>query len=260
MKKLVLSLGLGLGLSVGAFAADNPVAKLNEQIVTILAPYQNQATVAQFKFNAIETNSERAVQVALDTFYKKVGSVNQFQFKIDNLSYSYNDGQSPTTIIKGSVDADFTRFLKQDEMNQIITNAAEMIEGMAKEYGKEYGDAASVKGVVTSTAKDSQGNYTGLTALISAKIDLSKLPEEVDVTDVIATDAVVSVAIDLKKGAKIDAYIVSNPKYRGFDEDQLGLKEVLDKLLASDEESLEMIDSYISRLDQLATYIVESQN
>lgn len=256
MKKILLSIGLGLTLASSVFAADNTLDQLNAQVVSILAPFQNEATIAQLAFGAVETNDERAVKIALNGVYRKFGPLNMIELKVDNLSYNYGDGLTPTTILKGSFGIDITKLLTQDEINGLFSQAAEMIEALAKGYTRDYGDAASVKGVVTSTTTDAKGNYTGLTALISGKIDLTKLPEDKTSEDVIATNAVLSITLNVKTGLMIDAYLVSNPEYLGFKENQLGLKELLDKLLARDEEAMAMIEHSARWLDHLADGIV----
>ena len=260
MKKTVLALGLGLTLNTGLFAADDVIDQLNSQVVSVLVPFQNETTAAQLNFDSVETNTERAVKVALNGLFSKIGSQNKLEVKIDNLSYDYGDGKSPTTIIKGSLGVDITKILPQDQLNFIIPEAARMVEELAKEYSEEYGDAVSVKSIVTSTKKDSAGNYTSLTALISTKIDLSKLPEDMESEDVFATDAVFSISLDLKTGATIDAFVVSNPDYLGFKEGQEGLKETLDKLLAQDEETLDRIAAIARWLGETASAIVEMDN
>ncbi len=255
MKKVLITLGLALTLVTNVFA-DNTIDQLNNQVVTILAPFQNQETIAQLTFGAVETNDERAVKVEFNGHYRKVGSQNMLDVKVDNFSYNYGDGISPTSILRGSINIDITKIFSQDEINAIFTNGAEMIESLAKEYSKEYGDAASVKGVVTSATKDSDGNFTGITALISGRIDLSKLPENMESEDVFATNAVISLSLNTKTGFSIDGYVVSNPEYRGFQRDEAGLKEYLDKLLAGDEEAIAFISMFFSYLDEMASNLV----
>jgi|GEM_PF-4554210 len=258
MKKIVLSIGLGLSLAGAAFAADdNTLEQLNAEVVNILAPYQNQATSAKLTFGAVETDSERAVKVSLNGLFNKIGPLNHFNLKLDNLSYNYGDGTKPTTVFKGSVDLDFTKLIPQDQINKMIPLAAEMVEQFAKSYSAEdYEDAASVHGVVTSTTVDGRGNYTGLSAFLSAKIDLAKLPERTPKDSVIATEVVVSLDINLKTGVKVDGYIVSNPAYYGFKQDEVGLKELLDKLLARDEDAMASIQSYAEEINRDAEYVV----
>ncbi len=256
----MLAIGLCFSIITSAYANDNSLDQLNLEVKKILAQFENNLTEAKLTFSNIEVDKERANSVALNAYYKKIGSQNIFELKLDNLSYNYGDGTAPTTIIKAGIGFDLTKVLSQSELNQLIPNASEFIENIAKEYTDLYGDAASVKSVVTSTSKDDEDNYIGMTALISGKIDLDKLPEYIERNSVFATEAGVSLSFNLKQGISIEAFIVSNPEYMGFDEDQEGLKELLDKLLAQDEEGLEFINDLATQLDGIASELVEYSN
>lgn len=261
MKKLVLALGLGITLASSTFAADGTIEKLNSRVAGVLAPLQNESTIAKLTFDAVETNSEHADKVALHALFSKIGSQNKLKVKIDNLSYDYKDGNAPITILKGSFGIDFTKLLPQDQINLMIPNAAQLVEDFANDYASTaYGDALSLTSVVTSTTKDSDGNYTGLSALISIKIDLSKLPADIESKNINFTDAALSLALNLKTGIKVDAFVVSNPEYIGFARDQLGLKEILDKLLARDEETMDNLGNMANKMNFLAQYLVEMTN
>lgn len=257
MKKFVLSLGLGLALATGSVSADSVLDQLNTRIAEVLSPYQNQTTAAQLTFNAVETNEIRAVKVALNGLYRKAGSQNTLELKIDNVSYEYAENKDPITIIKGALGIDFTKILPQEQINLFIAMSSELLEEFAQSYTEEYGDAASVRSVITSTNKDTDGNYTGLSALVSAKFDLSKLPEETNKEAIRFTDIVMSLTINIKTGVMIDAYMVSNPDYFGFNENEIGLKEILDGLLSGDAEALGEIESFVQGLDNAAASIVE---
>ena len=256
MKKFFCSFGLSFCLVSSVFANDT-LDLLNSEITNILAPFQNQATVAKLKFDTVEINSERAAKVALNGLYSKIGSKNNFEVKVDNLSYDYGDGTSPTTVFKSSLGIDFTKLLTREESNTMIPNAIEFLEQIVKEYTDQYGNAIFIKGVVTSTTKDTDGNYTGLTALISAKIDLNKLPDERLRKFVMLTDAFFSITLNLKTGIAIDSFVVSNPEYWGYEEDQIGLKEILDHLLAHDDAARSMIESIFMTLESTASEWVE---
>ncbi|WP_298624642.1 hypothetical protein [uncultured Legionella sp.] len=261
MKKIVLSLGLGLALAASTVSADSILDQLNNRVADVLTSYQNPTTTAQLSFNEVETDETHAVKIALNGLYRKIGSQNTFELKIDNLSYNYADNKDPITVFKGGLGIDITKILPQDQINLIIPMASELLEELAKNYTEEeYGDAASVRSVITSTAKDTEGNFTALSALISAKIDLSKLPEETDKASIRFTDIVISLAINLNTGVMIDAYMVSNPDYFEFSENETGLKEILDSLLSGDEEALEGIKSIFESLDDTASLLVEMSN
>lgn len=260
MKKFVLSLGLSCSLMAGAFAADNVLEQLNSEVASILAPIQNEATSAQLTFDTLETNTEHALKIALNAHYKKEGSQNTLAINLDNLSYNYGDGSAPKTALKGSVGLDFTKLLSQDEINQIIPVASEIIDLLAQDYTEAYGDAVTVQSDITSTSQDGAGNYTALTALLSVKFDFSQLPEDVSSDEIMFTGIVVSFGIDLKNGATLDAFVVSNPDYIGFQATQEGLKEVLDKLLARDAEIIEWIEERALSVDEFASNLVEMAN
>ncbi|KTD55716.1 hypothetical protein Lsan_3268 [Legionella santicrucis] len=260
MKKFFCSLGLSFCLASSVFASDSALDLLNSEITNILVPFQNQSTTAKLKFDAVEIDDERATNVILNGLYSKIGSTNVFNVTIDNLSYNYGDGKSPTTALKGSIGLDLTKFLTREESNRIIPSAIEFLQDLTKDYTEEYGDAVSVNGVVTSTTKDTDGNYTGLTALISAKIDLDKISDEQTRELVMVTDVVVSLTLNLKTGIAIDSYVISNPEYSGFKEDQIGLKEILERLLNRDEEVLEIINGLFMYFDYVASDIVEMDN
>ncbi|ARM32162.1 hypothetical protein B0B39_00825 [Legionella longbeachae] len=260
MKKFFCSIGLSFCLVSSVFASDNALDLLNSEITNILAPFQNQDTVARLKFDAVELNSERAEKIALNGLYKKTGSKNSFEVKVDNLSYDYGDGKYPTTVFKGSLGLDLTKFLTREESNKIIPDAIEVLQETVREYTEEYGDAIFIKGVLTSTTKDDDNNYTGLTALLSAKIDLDKLPEDLSRSEVIATDVLISITLNLKTGFSIDGFVVSNPEYSGFQKDEMGLKEVLEHFLARDKETQDFIEGIFTFLDYAASDIVEMDN
>lgn len=257
MKKIFLFLGLSFGFISVVFANDDTVKLLNSEIASIFAPFQNPQTAAVLSFDTIETNSEHVVKVALNGLYSKIGSNNTFKIKVDNLSYDYGDGKTPTTVFKGALGLDFTKFLSQEESNAMIPNAIEYLQEVVNFYAEEYGDAVFIKGVVTSTTKDADGNYTGLTALLSTKIDFTKLPVGISPEEIMVSEAVFSITLDLTTGVAVDTFVVSNPEYFGFQAGNMGLKELLDNLLARGEEAKALISSLIVLLDDVATELVE---
>lgn len=257
MKRIMLSLGLSFSLATCAFAADNPVEQLNTQVANILAPLQNNTTVAKIKFDAFESDEERATKVAVKALYRKTGPSNTLALKITNLSYDYGDGSAPTTVIKGGIGINLSKLFTTEELNFLMEDATEVVKNLAADYMDDYGNALSIKSVITSTTKDANGNYTGLTGLISAKIDLSKLTDEdLDVEDIKVTEVVLSLELDVKHGLKINAYIVSNPAYVGFKQGEEGLKELLQNLIDGDEEQIEAFQVLAQQLDALVTELV----
>lgn len=261
MKKIALILGLGLSFNAGAVPTDNILEQLNAEIVNVLAPLQNHLTTAQLVFNSVETDEQHALNLALNSSYHKIGKYNTFEFKIDNLNYSYGDGSKPTTTFKGSIGINLTKLLSQDQINDIVPNAAEMLKTIVEDYYPSYyGDAASVNGIVTSTTRDANGNYDSLTGIVSARVDLAKLEDKDMIDSVMATEAVIYATINVKTGLTLNGYVVSNPLYSRFQDNEQGLKEVLDKLLAQDNEVLEEIGLFLSEVDMIAEQLVNIRN
>lgn len=248
MKKTFFSLGLGLSLVSSAYALNSTLDQLNSEVADLLSPIVNEHTVAQANITAAEINADRAVKAALNGVYHKIGTYNTLVFKIDNLSYDYGDGTAPTTILKGSIGLDFTKFFSQELINSFIPAAAETIENMARNMSGPYSDAIYMRGVVTSANKDNDDNYTGLSALINFKIILDKIPQE-EQKDIRVTEGSFALSVDLKKGISLDAYVISNPLSTEFEAGSLGLKELIENVLAHDEGTLLVLGSYIQSED-----------
>lgn len=262
MKKLFLSLGLGLAVAAGAVAApqlDSAVTELNQEIKRLLQPYQNSDTKAALTFRAIKTDAVRALQVKLNGVYRKVGTQNKLEVKVQDVSYDYGNGKAPTTKIKGEIGLDITKVVPQKYLNEIIPGIEEMVQEFAREYARDYGDAAKVVAKVTEKKTDAEGNFVSIKAKVSGKIDLSKLPANVNVEDVLFTDARADVSIDLKKGLKLNVVLVSNPEYKGFDVNDKGLKESLENLLARDPKELKDIEDLFRGLDNMASHFVNGE-
>lgn len=260
MKKTLFALGLGLVAATVAIAAPTDAVKqLNDEIVRILAPFQNPVTKASMNFKTIKTDSVRALEVKLGALYRKIGEQNKLEVKIDDISYAYGNGKAPATKFRGSLGIDLTKLISQKDLNEIIPGIEQMIQDMAKDFISEYGDAATVVAKVTEKRTDAEGNYTSIKAYINARIDLSKLPAEVKLEDVLFTNAMLNVSLDVKKGAGLSASIISNPEYKGFREDQRGLKEMLDKLLERDPAQIKEIEDLFKSLDDMAGSVVNKK-
>lgn len=261
MKKTALSLGLSLILATPLFAANNHLNQINSHIKNTLAPMQDNLTTARLTFDDLENNSTHTVKVAVNSLLKKIGSQNTLALKVDNLSYDFGDGSAPMVIFKGSFGLDLTKIIPQDKINELIPSAATYFETMIMEQLQaDYGDAVTVKGVVTSLTKDRNDNYTAMSALLTIGTDLTKLPADTNINQITFTNIVCSVSIDLKTGIKIDSFVTINPLFYRFERDEDGLKEYLDGLIHNDEEAFENIGNLFRELDSYAIEVVEKSS
>lgn len=254
MFKKVLSLGLGLTLSASVFAVDGSIDKLNNQATTVLADYQNATTATELKFNEFELGTEHAQKIAISGFFNKIGSHNEFHLTLDNLSYDYGDGLAPTLKIKGSLGFDLSKNFSQELLNYWAPSTDKILENYARTF---IGETGVIKSVITSMSKDSAENVTQVTTLLRARIDLDNLPDHTTSKEVISTEVVLSLSVDVKKGLELNAYVAINPEFRLFENDQRGLKEYLELLLENDDLAIFQINYIAKEINDFALLIVE---
>jgi hypothetical protein len=233
-----------------------PVMELNAEIAKILAPFQNEKTEANLVFDTVETDAIRALNVKLAAKYKKVGSANQFDLEISNLSYQYGDGTTPTTNLAGSLKLDLTKFVSQDDLNGLIPGIEELLLDAAKNFTQEYGEAVNVVVNISEKNQDGAGNYTGIAGTLAFNVDLSKLPEGKLAEDVPVLSGNLALRLQVTEGATFSGSVISNPGYKGFQQDNDGLKEILDRLLAKDAGTLDQFRSLFEQIEELAKQVV----
>ncbi|MCO5141998.1 MAG: hypothetical protein M9962_02785 [Oligoflexia bacterium] len=258
MKKIALLPIALLTVAVTAFAS-NAIEQLNQEIVNLLAPFQNEKTQARLVFNKIETSDKHALNLDLNAYYQKVGSLTSLLVNLDKISYSYNDGVNPTTHVRGNLGIELNKLVPQEDLNELIPGVEDLLQSLAKEYLEVYGDAVDLSFVNINKIQDENGNYVSISGDIVFSIDFTKLPEEIDASEIPVKAGNISVGLDVRQGLNFDVLVESNPSYKGYEEDNLGLKEILDLLLNKDEAILEQIQSLFSEIDHFAGNLVEGQ-
>lgn len=259
MKKSLAFAAAGVVLATTAFASLSNIQALNAEIATILAPFQNESTVARLSFQSIETNEERTLSVGVSGLYSKVGTANKFAIRLDEVAYAYGDGSAPTTRVNAGIGIDLTKVLPQETINQLIPGVEEMVKEMSQGVTKEYGDAATIDARVLEKTQDDAGNYVAIKALVKGSIDLGKLPETKPVDDVLVQSGEAILTVSIKEGISLEAVVVSNPRYKGFQRDQKGLKETLEQLLARDPKQMEEIRKLFGQIDAFAAKFVNGK-
>ncbi len=259
MKRLVLLLLVAAGVTAAATEITQAVKELNAAIEQLIAPLRNETTEAHLNFSDVQTNNERALAVAMDARFKKTGPANTAELRIDKLAYTYGDGTAPTTQLKGFLGLDLTKLIRQEQLNQIIPGLEDIVQSIANDFTRQFGEAATVKFEVLSRDKDAAGNFTAVKAMLYAEIDLSKLPQSVKLEDVPVKIVSAEVSADLKVGLNVNAVVTSNPAFKGFNKDNKGLKEGLDALLTKDPQILGEIQKLFTDLNEAANRIVSGQ-
>jgi hypothetical protein len=259
MKKLLLA-PLALLAASAALASPLAIRELNAEVAKLLAPYQSNSTTAKVVFSKLVTNADHALSAQVAVLFKKVGRQNTVEINVPELSYEYGNGTAPTTKLTGAIKLDFTKLISQDQVNELIPGVEDIIEGLARGFAEQYGDAATIEAKVSEKNKDSEGNYISLKGSIKFKIDLTKLPNTVKAEDVPVLNGSVEVGLDVSTGALISAVVVSNPGYNRFQRENIGLKETVDRLLAKDPELLRQINDALAKLEKFADSFVNGSN
>jgi len=259
MKKSFFSLGFGLTLATAALASTSAVQALNAEISRILAPFQNEKTVAKLEFQDIRTNETHTLALALNGLYRKFGSQNRLEIRLDNVSYNYGNGTAPTTNVVGGIGIDLTKLMPQEDINLIVPEVESMLQNVAQSYARDYGDAVNISAKVLDKQQDAAGNYVSIKVSLSAKIDLLKLPESMPVQEVLFTGAEATLNVNVTEGIELALTLVSNPFYKGFQRNGKGLKDSLDELLARDPEQIRQIQSLFKSLDGIADEFVDGK-
>lgn len=249
-------MSLGLALVSGEVYAGEKLAQLNTQVKDMLSRYQSTTTSAHLNFNSFEFEEDSAspfVEFALNGLYRKIGSKNTVELKIDNFSYNKTGYHDLMFIFKGSIGMD----LRHSGGPRVSDWIYMIISQLLTNYMQPYENAGTIKFIITSNPQNGEDeNYTIDTAVISARIDLSKLPQEIDKESVQFTELTMTVTVEPKKGIMIDAYLVKNFEYTEFLENERKVKEIFNSVLSGNPEKLEVVHTYIEAfktfLDQFA--------
>ncbi len=246
-----------VALAAAPVQLSEQVTQLNQEIVSILAPFQNQSTKAELLFSKIRTDAKRALRMTVSGLYMKAGAKTTLTVKADEISYKYGfGGRRPTTRVKGSVAVDLTKLMPAADLNSLFDSLEQIIPQYAADFTKRYGQAVTVAAKVSDKVITKDGNYQSLRLHLDVNFDLSKLPADKPVTDVMMKSIRADIYLTAATGAIVNVKVVSNPKYKAFQDDQQGLKDILDKLLNKDPDQLKSIENMFRQIDDMVSGVL----
>jgi hypothetical protein len=256
-KKYFLPVMVAVGLTATAAPQLSAgVEALNTAIQKLLFKYNTEKSLAKVEFVKIETNDVRATDVNMNAHYKKVGSENTLEISLNKLSYHF-DAVNPLTKLNAKIGLDLTKYATPEQLDFYVEIAQDLLQAIVTESLKEYGTAARVKLDILEKTKDEAGHYATLKARAELKVIMSELPEKTPISEVFVKEVRLQVNINVKTGTSVNLILVSNPAYKGFNTDEMGLKEYLDALKKADPKLVSEFESIIADLDKMATSIVE---
>lgn len=254
---------LGRPAGAGAAAPWDLMGDLNQGLVELLKPFQNERTRAVLGFKRLDLNDERVLGVEGEASFWKIGPSNELRLRMEQLSYDYGSGRgtgesrAPMTRARGTLSFDLLKLMTQEQLNDLSVDAAALIREMAKTYAEPYGEAALIEAEVLDKRVDANGNIQELRLAGRIRIDLDKLPSSMPRDSVVFGAVNVGVILGLQGGA-FEFEAVSNLEYSGFRKGQEGLKEGIEKILKREQEALDRVVEAFKAFDEFAEQLVHT--
>ena len=227
-----------------------PIDDLNKAVEALLKPINNNLTKAELVFTALEVNETSALKAGLNADYRKQGELTDLALVISELSYDRNiTGKGPRVLFDASVDANLLAIVDQEMINEIGPEIVGVITDMAQNFLQEYGTAAEVLVRTEEDNYDKDGNLVSLRVYGSVKVDLKRLPEAMPLSEVPVTQAEITLAAGVR-GLSAEGTVIMNPAYKAFNDDELGLKEAIEMLLAQEPDTMRDIQDIAVSIDE----------
>ncbi len=245
-----------LVVSSVALAATFTIQDVNLKVLELIKPFNNPVTKMEFAFTSLNVDATRALDFGFTGFVSKLGSQNEAKLEVKKAQYSYGTGAKPTASVDLNVEFDIVKALGQDVINKVAGELDDALVEMSADFVKDYGSAITVTAKTEELKLDAAGNVEVVKLRLSAVMDFAKLPatKTLDAVEFQTLDVVVRADT---KGLTLQGEVVLNPLYRGFQSDQNGMKEYVEKLLVDDEQTYAELKSYLGFFDAAADWIVE---
>lgn len=234
------------------------VAEVNQAIDELLQPLRNEKTIVNLSFDELKLSEKYTESVKITAEAVKVGTYNILRFDLPELSYKRNAGR-PVVRGEAKLNLNFVKAFGQKMINDLGPSAHEIVADFVKEYSKDYGQAVKLDAKVTQEVYDANKNLTGLVVRLKASVDMTKLPASMPEREVPLTKLDV-VFTATPNRLYIKGMAIMNPTYRGYDKDEQGMKEYLEKILAKDAATLKDISSLAEIVNTFAGYAVEKDS
>nr|BFD58649.1 hypothetical protein CKG001_07560 [Bdellovibrio sp. CKG001] len=249
-----LLVGSSLAVAAGLITKE----EVNKRVSAITAPYNNQTTSMDLQFTDLLVDDVRALDFGVKVAITKKGPENNLALTIENAKYQYGDGTAPMATADLLMQTDLKKAFGQETLDQFGEELDQLAEELAADYIKKYGEAAVLDIAMEDVQKDQQGHLKSVSMRMNATIDMEKLPADMKVEDVEVRSIQAALRISTG-GARGSIQVAINPKYKGFESDQTGMKELIEKLLSEDQETYSVLAKVVESLDGFATWFVNQK-
>lgn len=259
LKALALPIAIFAGVSTAVAASvvtKFTVQDVNTKVQQLVAPFNNATTKMELAFTKLNIDDKKTLDFGFTGLVSKVGSVNEAKLEFRKAQYAYGDGTKPTVDLDVVMAVDLVKAFGQDMINGLADDLDSMAVDFAKDFAKDYGSAATISAKTVDKVVDAKGNVQKIQIHLNAVIDLQQLPATKELKDVEAQeiDLVVSATT---AGLELQGKFVANPKYKGFEQGEDGLKEYVEKLLIDDAKTYDDLNRYLAILDSGAAWLAE---
>ncbi|WII72495.1 hypothetical protein QJS83_01255 [Bdellovibrio sp. 22V] len=244
-----------LASSVAVAAGVITKEEVNKKVASLTAPYNNASTSMKIEFTDLNVDAVRALDFGINVAITKEGAENKLALQLKDASYHYGDGSAPTVQGRLLMRLDLVKAFGQPTLNDLGAQLEDIAKGAVAEYGKKYGEAVAVDVKMEDVKKDAEGNLLSARLRFNASFDLAKLPADLKPEDV-ELRSVKAVLAAGRNGISGRLEAVINPQYKGFQSNEPGLKEYIEKLLSDDKDTYEEIGKALSSLDGIAEWLV----
>lgn len=232
--------------------------QVNQKVAAITAPYNVDGSKMEIAFTDLNVSDIRALDFGMKFLVSAKGAANELVLKSEGISYHYGNGSTPTVNADLSLKLNLLKVFGQDVLNQAANDFEEIVASASQEYAKKYGQAVTVDAKVFEVLKDNAGNVTSAKVRIGAVIDMSKLPEGLEIADIEFQSFQAELHINAGgMGGRFN--LVMNPLYKSFQSDEPGLKEIIESLLNEDAKIYADLTEFAEILHNVANSLVNAQ-
>jgi hypothetical protein len=248
---------LALTITAATAIASN-IADINKTIQDLINANLESNQKVNFEFTKLETNEFQTLSFGLkaNLWAKSLTSDNELNLKLEPVEYEYNNGIDPTLKFGINLTTDLTKILTREEINDLAQEVESIILNVSSSFLADYGDAATVTTQIDQFKKDSDGNVTEMSGNFRIKINKPLLPEDIRIEDVPFEEVFVTASVTLTN-IQLNIESKLNPLNRHFKQDEVGLKEYLDKVINKDPSTLEAIAEGLNTMVQYLSLILK---
>ncbi|MEI7974157.1 MAG: hypothetical protein WCH11_07305, partial [Bdellovibrio sp.] len=263
---------LCLGLALPVIASD--LGNLNQAFQAILKSYNILGTdgsplvSSALNFHRLQLSASSVEAVDVEFNYFRKGLLRDFLFNLRGRYENTPQSQMPTAMFDVTLNSDAILasvsplFGTTNLFNLSKLELENLINSTMESTLKEAVDSqTNTSGVdlqwSTIIQENSQQKVQSLKLKIFAAVDLAQIKDPA----VLAEERMESVEITFnlnKQMTSAQIKAVLNPKASGFQKNQEGLKELLDKVMGQDPEVLSFAQSLAGSLDKLAIFLTEN--